>query len=82
MDASHRQDQSNDVASIRASVIAADEGLTNAIRDARALDEIPYPEVQAQAIRDAELADAVAGKGKEIAGLLRDAATPPVGGAT
>lgn len=65
---------------IRAKLETADEALTQALDKAQMLDE--SPSILAQAMKAADLADAVAGKAKQIASLLREAATPPVGGAT
>jgi hypothetical protein len=65
---------------IRTKVEAADDTLTQALVDAQALDESTLPVAVAQAMRDADLADAVAGKARQVADLLRESVTPPVVG--
>jgi hypothetical protein len=68
------------MAEIRAKLETADDALTRALDKAHRLDE--SPSILAQAMKAADLADALAGKAEQIARALRDAATPPVGGAT
>jgi phosphoribosylcarboxyaminoimidazole (NCAIR) mutase len=66
--------------SIRSKVEAADDALTQAILSAQTLSEHTDTIAVAHAMRDAELADAVAGKAATVADLLRASVTPPVVG--
>jgi hypothetical protein len=65
---------------IRPKLEAVDDMLMQTLDSAQALDESTNPAVVAQAMRDAALAEAVAGKAKQVADLLRESVTPPVVG--
>lgn len=65
---------------IRPKLEAVDDMLTQTLDSAQALEESTNPAVVARAMRDAELAEAITGKTKQIADLLRESVTPPVVG--